>query len=165
MSKKIILDAIKNHYGFKSNTEYAIFLGIAPQTLSSWYSRNSFDYELIYARCVDIDANWLLTGSGPMLKSDYNVGRDINTVNGTGSVVTGSGNSVGSINSHKITVPENAKKIIDGKKVIIEISEFSEIQKDNESLKTRVKDLEALIQSKDKTIETMQLFIDSLNKK
>lgn len=69
MSKKIILDAIKSHYGFKSNTEYAAFLGIAPQTLSSWYSRNSIDYDLIYSKCVDIDANWLLTGEGEMLKS------------------------------------------------------------------------------------------------
>lgn len=70
MSKKIILDAIKLHYKFKSNTEYATFLGIAPQTLSSWYSRNTLDYDLVYSKCVDIDANWLLTGEGPMLKNE-----------------------------------------------------------------------------------------------
>lgn len=68
MNKKSILDAIKLYYRFKSNTEYATFLGIAPQTLSNWYSRNTLDYDLIYSKCVGIDANWLLTGKGSMLK-------------------------------------------------------------------------------------------------
>lgn len=84
MSKKIILDAIKNHYKFKSNTEFAAFLGIAPQTLSSWYSRDSIDYDLIYAKCVDIDANWLITGQGEMLKSDSkskNYSQQLDTLN------------------------------------------------------------------------------------
>lgn len=64
----LILNALKKHYNFKSNIEFANFLGIAPTTLSSWYSRNTLDYDLIYAKCKDIDANWLLTGEGPMLK-------------------------------------------------------------------------------------------------
>ena len=26
------------------------------------------DYDLVYSKCVDINADWLLTGEGPMLK-------------------------------------------------------------------------------------------------
>ena len=65
---QLILNDLKLHYNFKSNTDFAKFLGIAPQTLSSWYSRCSVDYDLLYAKCVGIDANWLLTGIGPMLR-------------------------------------------------------------------------------------------------
>jgi len=66
----LILNDLKLHYNFKSNTDFAKFLGIAPQTLSSWYSRCSVDYELLYAKCVGIDANWLLTGAGAMLREE-----------------------------------------------------------------------------------------------
>lgn len=73
LDKSQILNKIKTHYGFKSNLEFSSFLGIAATTLSSWYSRNSIDFELIFAKCVDIDANWLLSGKGNMLKERYEV--------------------------------------------------------------------------------------------
>lgn len=66
----LILNGLKLHYNFKTNTDFAKFLGIAPQTLGSWYSRCSVDYDLLYAKCVDIDANWLLSGTGSMLRND-----------------------------------------------------------------------------------------------
>jgi phage repressor protein C with HTH and peptisase S24 domain len=69
IDKALILNSIKSHYGFKSNADFAGFLGIAPTTLSSWYTRNTFDYELLYAKCEDIDGNWLITGKGNMIKS------------------------------------------------------------------------------------------------
>lgn len=73
MSRKnkieLILNKLKEHYAFTTNKEFAKFLGIAPTTLSSWYSRNTIDYDLIYSKCVDIDANWLLTGEGEMLRT------------------------------------------------------------------------------------------------
>lgn len=69
MDKSAILSHIKQHYGFKSDAEFARFLGITPQTLSNWGARNSVDYELLSTKCVDVDANWLLTGNGEMLKT------------------------------------------------------------------------------------------------
>lgn len=68
VDRVLILNEIKSYYNFKTNVEFAGFLGIAPTTLSSWYSRNTFDYELLYAKCEDIDGNWLITGEGTMLK-------------------------------------------------------------------------------------------------
>lgn len=77
MSKKIdkalILNKIKSMYNFQKDAEFARFLGIKPQTLSSWYSRNTFDIELLYAKCVELNAEWLLTGKGDMLKSNKEI--------------------------------------------------------------------------------------------
>ncbi|SJN51569.1 hypothetical protein FM120_31330 [Sphingobacterium faecium PCAi_F2.5] len=72
MDKSLILNDIKNHYGFKTKEDFANFLGIAPTTLSSWARRNSFDIDLVYAKCTEIDANWLITGKGEMLKKEGN---------------------------------------------------------------------------------------------
>lgn len=69
LEETLILDRIKEAYSLKSNAKLAAFLGIPPTTLSSWYSRNSFDLDLIYEKCVDIDLNWLLTGEGTMFRS------------------------------------------------------------------------------------------------
>lgn len=70
LEKTLILDRIKEAYSLKSNAKLAAFLGIPPTTLSSWYSRNSFDLDLIYEKCVDIDLNWLLTGEGSMFRKE-----------------------------------------------------------------------------------------------
>ena len=65
-----MLDQIKGHYEFKKDSELADFLEITRQTLSNWKSRNSFDAELIYSKCDDLNPAWLLTGDGPMLQRD-----------------------------------------------------------------------------------------------
>ncbi|WP_407483660.1 LexA family transcriptional regulator [Elizabethkingia anophelis] len=70
MDKSLILDGIKEHLGFSKDSELASFLGIARNTLSTWRSRNSIDYDLIISKCDQIDANWLITGKGNMLKDD-----------------------------------------------------------------------------------------------
>lgn len=72
IDKKLILSEIKNELGFKRDAEFARFLGIKPQTLSSWYSRNTYDTELLYAKCEFLNAEWLLTGKGEMLKNSAN---------------------------------------------------------------------------------------------
>lgn len=67
VDKRLILNNIKNHLGFKKQSEFANFLGIAPTTLSSWYARNTFDMNLVYSKCSFLNTNWLLTGEGEML--------------------------------------------------------------------------------------------------
>jgi len=68
VDKKLILNKIKDRYKFKSDSEFAGFLGIKPTTLSSWHSRNTFDIELLYSKCVDIDPVFLFTGKGEVSK-------------------------------------------------------------------------------------------------
>ena len=73
LDKKLILNKIKDRFKFVSDTQFATYLGIKPQTLSSWYSRNTFDIELLYAKCVNINPNFLFTGKGEVLLDDINV--------------------------------------------------------------------------------------------
>ncbi|APD07049.1 hypothetical protein UJ101_01533 [Flavobacteriaceae bacterium UJ101] len=70
MNKSLILNQIKKHYNFKSDTQFAAHLGIKPQVLSNWKSRNTYDAELIYTKCVDLNPAWILTGEGNMLKEN-----------------------------------------------------------------------------------------------
>ncbi len=71
MNAEAILNKIKNHYGFKKDTGLARHLDISPQTLSNWKKRNSYDPQVIYAKCPEINPEWLMTGKGFMLKSEY----------------------------------------------------------------------------------------------
>lgn len=68
INKSLILNALKAHYGYSSDSDFADFLGIKRQTLSSWHTRNTFDIDLLYAKCVNIDGNFLLTGTGEIEK-------------------------------------------------------------------------------------------------
>ena len=68
IDKSLILNKLKSHYNFSSDTEFAKFLGIKPQTLSSWHSRNSFDVDLIYSKCVNVNGDFLLSGIGDIEK-------------------------------------------------------------------------------------------------
>lgn len=70
MDKGEMLNAIKAHFNLKTNKAFADFLGISSQAISNWYSRNTFDAELIYTKCVGVNPAWLLTGEGSMLRND-----------------------------------------------------------------------------------------------
>lgn len=73
IDKKQIISAIKLHYGFNSDASFAKFLGIAPQTLSTWYARNTVDYEIIYSKCERINMNYLFSGEGEItIKQETN---------------------------------------------------------------------------------------------
>lgn len=102
-NKSLILKEIKKHYSIKSDADFARFLDIKPQTLSSWYSRNTFDIDLIYSKCVDIDGNWLLTGKGSMLKDDAKKVLSQN-IKGNSNVMSGNDTSI-------IDTKSNAKEL------------------------------------------------------
>lgn len=70
MSKGEMLDAIKTHLNMTKNADFARFLGISSQAVSNWYTRNTFDAELLYTKCDFINPAWLLTGKGSMLKDN-----------------------------------------------------------------------------------------------
>ena len=70
MTKKERLEALISHYSDGKPTRFAKYIGVAPSTISTWLARDSFDYDLLFAKCEMISPEWLLTGKGPMLKSD-----------------------------------------------------------------------------------------------
>lgn len=67
-----MLEAILGYYTNGNKAKFASILGVSPQTISAWVARNTFDSELIYTKCSDISADWLLTGKGEMLKNSDN---------------------------------------------------------------------------------------------
>lgn len=66
-----MLEAMISHYTKGNKAKFAILLGVSPQTISAWGARNTFDSELIYTKCSDISAEWLLTGEGPMFNNEH----------------------------------------------------------------------------------------------
>lgn len=70
LDKPMVLDRIKEYYKLKGNADLARFLGVAPNTITNWYGRKTFDIDVVYTKCVDIDMNWLLTGEGKMLRNE-----------------------------------------------------------------------------------------------
>jgi hypothetical protein len=58
-----------NHLNIHKDYLFADFLGISQSTLANWFKRDVINYELIISKCDFLDANWLLTGKGSMLKS------------------------------------------------------------------------------------------------
>lgn len=69
MTKKERLEALIAHYSDGKPTRFAKHIGVAPSTISTWIARDSFDYDLLFAKCEMISPEWLLTGKGAMLKT------------------------------------------------------------------------------------------------
>lgn len=67
MDKSVRLEQLINYYSAGNKTNFAKKLGITAQCLYSWMSRNTLDYDVIFAKCEDLSAKWLLTGEGEML--------------------------------------------------------------------------------------------------
>ncbi|SEF87019.1 LexA family transcriptional regulator [Parabacteroides chinchillae] len=68
-NKGDVLNRIKERYSLKNNADLARFLGVAPNTITNWYNRGTFDIDLIYTKCEGIDFNWLFKG-GSIIPSE-----------------------------------------------------------------------------------------------
>lgn len=68
MTKKERLEAMIAYYSDGKPSVFAKFVGVAPSTISSWLSRDTMDYDLLFAKCESLSPEWLLTGRGSMIK-------------------------------------------------------------------------------------------------
>lgn len=72
LSVASVLERLALVLGTKTGNQLAEALGVSPQTISSWKSRESVPY----AQCVDVASekgvslDWLLTGEGPMRRGE-----------------------------------------------------------------------------------------------
>lgn len=69
MEKTERLEALRLRKGFVTKKAFAEALGLSTQALANWYARNTFDENLVLLKFTDVNADWLLTGKGPMLKA------------------------------------------------------------------------------------------------
>lgn len=67
MDRKRMVSSLVEYYTNGNKSQFAKMLGITPQTINTWISRNTFNAELIYVKCEGVSANWLLTGCGSMI--------------------------------------------------------------------------------------------------
>ena len=70
MEKKDRLLSLIDHYSGGNKSEFARMIGVSPQAVNTWISRNTFDIDIIYAKCLNVSPDWLLTGKGNMLKEE-----------------------------------------------------------------------------------------------
>ncbi|AYW36553.1 helix-turn-helix domain-containing protein [Capnocytophaga canimorsus] len=127
MDKSLILNEIKKSFNIKTDTEFSRFLGINKSTLSMWRERNSFDIELLFSKCEQIDANFLLTGKG-------NVFRKVEPEPFTNEEkVKLLEAQVSLMQENKILLKENSELKIANLKLQTENTELKKVQSDNAS--------------------------------
>lgn len=62
--------ALVDFYAKGNKAKFAQRIGVKPQTINMWLTRNTFDAELIHRTCMDISTEWLLSGKGDMVKKE-----------------------------------------------------------------------------------------------
>ncbi len=70
IDKIAVIQRIKDALKISSDAELANRLGIKRSTLSNWKARNTIDFDVVFSKCESINADWLLTGKGPMLRDE-----------------------------------------------------------------------------------------------
>lgn len=70
MEKKDRLLSLIGHYSGGNKSEFARMIGVSPQAVNTWITRNTFDIDIVYAKCLNLSPDWLLTGKGNMLKEE-----------------------------------------------------------------------------------------------
>lgn len=61
-----ILQSIKDYKGFRTNAEFAEYLGITRSAISNWIARDYIDENLILSKIPEITLRFLRTGEYPM---------------------------------------------------------------------------------------------------
>ena len=70
MEKGKILDKIIDFYTHGNYRQFAKQIDVKYQTVMAWKYRNSFDVDIISAKCKEINYQFIVTGEEPMLKSE-----------------------------------------------------------------------------------------------
>ncbi|NVO08479.1 MAG: helix-turn-helix domain-containing protein [Bacteroidales bacterium] len=81
-----IIDRLRVYYEVDTDTSLASCLGVRQNTISSWRSRGAIDFDLIIAKCDNINLNWLIFEEGPVYRRDINPNIPSNQSDGLNSM-------------------------------------------------------------------------------
>ena len=70
MNKSERIECIINALCDGNKSRFAKLLGVKPQTVNTWLTRDTFDIERVYSCCGALNPHWLLTGEGDMMKDE-----------------------------------------------------------------------------------------------
>ena len=68
--RRQMLVEIMKHYRIDTKAELARRLGLTAQNISGWFTKDSFNVELVAVKFPEISGDWLLRREGPMLKRE-----------------------------------------------------------------------------------------------
>lgn len=68
--KREMLYQLKEYLKTDSFAEFGKRFDLSPQCAHSWFTRGSFDAELIKEKVEEISGDWLLTGEGGMIRKE-----------------------------------------------------------------------------------------------
>lgn len=141
MDKRGMLDAMIAHYTGGNKAKFAILLGVSAQTISAWGTRNTFDSELIYTKCIGISSDWLLTGEGSMLR-DSKIPEEATMDHGTEKVQSASSEAIALRMMDKLDEKDNIIKEKDVKIDHLQ-SELLSAKEEIATLKAKYQDKES----------------------
>ena len=121
-----LLNTLILHFANGNQSRFARILGLSPSTVATWIARKIYAPERIKRAFPQVDGNWLLTGEGNMLLPD-------------------SGNTKAVLATNQNTNH--------GTQIIGENVENRNC--DTEMLKQRIKDLQALLDEKERLIKVL----------
>ena len=70
MNKSDRVKALISYFSGGNKTAFAAKLGLKPQSVNNWIARDTLDADLIYSKCENISAEWLLSGKGEMIRNE-----------------------------------------------------------------------------------------------
>lgn len=63
-----IIERLRNAYDMSTDAELADFLEVGASTISAWKRRNTIDFKLLFTKCKDLSANYIIYGDTPMFR-------------------------------------------------------------------------------------------------
>lgn len=133
MKKGEMVEILVNYYSDGNKAKFAAKLGVKPQTISTWISRDSFDVDLIYSKCEGIKAEWLLTGEGEMVNDPS---------------ITQSGDNSGASITGDVTIN------------VQPTAEADLLKERVAALQDQIKEKQAIVEEKERLISEKQKLID-----
>lgn len=68
---KKVLDRVKAAYNMSTDAELAEFFEVVPSTITGWKRRNTLDFKLLFKKCTDLSADWIIYEDPPMFRDPY----------------------------------------------------------------------------------------------